>query len=50
MTRVLVVEDETSYSEALSYVLRKEGFDVAVAELPGLPATIEGAHVRRTAS
>ena len=29
---VLVVEDETSYSEALSYVLRKEGFDVAVAE------------------
>ncbi|MGJ9411551.1 response regulator [Aeromicrobium sp. CF4.19] len=32
MTRVLVVEDEASYSEALSYVLRKEGFDVAVAE------------------
>ncbi len=32
MTRVLVVEDESSYSEALSYVLRKEGFDVAVAE------------------
>ena len=32
MTRILVVEDETSYSEALSYVLRKEGFDVAVAE------------------
>ena len=32
MTRVLVVEDETSYSEALSYVLRKEGFDVAIAE------------------
>ena len=32
MTRVLVVEDEVSYSEALSYVLRKEGFDVAVAE------------------
>jgi len=32
VTRVLVVEDETSYSEALSYVLRKEGFDVAVAE------------------
>ncbi|GAA2084038.1 response regulator transcription factor [Aeromicrobium halocynthiae] len=32
MTRVLVVEDETSYSEALSYVLRKEGFDVVVAE------------------
>ncbi|HWV27646.1 MAG TPA: response regulator transcription factor, partial [Aeromicrobium sp.] len=32
MTRVLVVEDETSYSEALSYVLRKEGFEVAIAE------------------
>ncbi len=32
MTRVLVVEDEESYSEALSYVLRKEGFEVAVAE------------------
>jgi two-component system response regulator RegX3 len=30
--KVLVVEDETSYSEALSYVLRKEGFDVAIAE------------------
>lgn len=32
MTKVLVVEDEASYSEALSYVLRKEGFDVTVAE------------------
>ena len=32
MTKVLVVEDETSYSEALSYVLRKEGFDFAIAE------------------
>ncbi|MFT4188780.1 MAG: response regulator transcription factor [Aeromicrobium sp.] len=32
MTKILVVEDEASYSEALSYVLRKEGFDVAVAE------------------
>lgn len=32
MTRVLIVEDEESYSEALSYVLRKEGFDVAVAD------------------
>ncbi len=32
MTRVLVVEDEQSYSEALSYVLRKEGFEVAIAE------------------
>lgn len=32
MTRVLIVEDEASYSDALSYVLRKEGFDVSVAE------------------
>ncbi|MCL3817618.1 response regulator [Aeromicrobium wangtongii] len=32
MTKVLVVEDEASYSEALAYVLRKEGFDVAIAE------------------
>jgi two-component system, OmpR family, response regulator RegX3 len=31
VTRVLVVEDEESYSDALSYVLRKEGFQVAVA-------------------
>ncbi|WP_148572881.1 response regulator transcription factor [Nocardioides caldifontis] len=31
MTRVLVVEDEESYSDALSYMLRKEGFQVAVA-------------------
>jgi two-component system response regulator RegX3 len=31
VTRVLVVEDEESYSDALAYVLRKEGFDVAVS-------------------
>ena len=31
MTRVLVVEDEESYSDALAYVLRKEGFEVAIA-------------------
>jgi two-component system response regulator RegX3 len=31
VTRVLVVEDEESYSDALSYVLRKEGFEVALA-------------------
>jgi len=31
VTRVLVVEDEESYSDALSYLLRKEGFEVAVA-------------------
>ncbi|MHB8342208.1 MAG: response regulator [Mycobacteriales bacterium] len=31
MTRLLVVEDEESFSEPLSFMLRKEGFDVAVA-------------------
>jgi two-component system, OmpR family, response regulator RegX3 len=30
MALVLVVEDEESFSDALSYMLRKEGFDVAV--------------------
>ena len=39
MTRVLVVEDEESYSDALSYVLRKEGFEVAVADTG--PAALE---------
>ena len=32
MTRILVVEDEISYSDPLSYLLRKEGYEVAVAE------------------
>jgi two-component system response regulator RegX3 len=31
MTRVLVVEDEESFSEALSFMLRREGFEVEVA-------------------
>ena len=31
MTRVLVIEDEESYREALSYMLGKEGFDVVEA-------------------
>jgi two-component system response regulator RegX3 len=31
VTRVLVVEDEESYSDALAYMLRKEGFEVGVA-------------------
>ena len=31
MARVLVVEDEDSFSDALSYMLRKEGFEVSVA-------------------
>jgi len=32
VARVLVVEDEESFSDALSYMLRKEGFEVSVAE------------------
>jgi two-component system response regulator RegX3 len=39
MTRVLVVEDEESYSDALTYLLAKEGFDVAVAATG--PAALE---------
>ena len=31
MTRVLVVEDEESISDALAFMLRKEGFEVVVA-------------------
>jgi two-component system response regulator RegX3 len=31
VARVLVVEDEESFSDALSYMLRKEGFEVSVA-------------------
>ncbi|NLT54734.1 MAG: response regulator transcription factor [Actinomycetales bacterium] len=31
MTRILVVEDEESFSDPLSYLLRREGYDVAVA-------------------
>ena len=31
MTRVLVVEDEESFSDPLSYLLKAEGFEVAVA-------------------
>ena len=32
MTRILIVEDESSFSEALSFLLSKEGFEVSVAE------------------
>jgi two-component system response regulator RegX3 len=31
VSRVLVVEDEESFSDALSYMLRREGYEVAVA-------------------
>jgi two-component system response regulator RegX3 len=39
VTRILVVEDEQSFSDPLSYLLRKEGYDVAVAETG--PAALE---------
>jgi two-component system response regulator RegX3 len=39
MTRVLVVEDEESYSDAMAYMLRKEGFEVALASTG--PAAVE---------
>jgi two-component system response regulator RegX3 len=32
VTRILVVEDEESFSDPLSYLLRREGYEVAVAE------------------
>ena len=31
MSRILIVEDEISFSDPLSYLLRKEGYDVAIA-------------------
>jgi len=39
VTRILVVEDEESLSDPLSYMLRKEGFEVALAESG--PAALE---------
>ena len=39
MARILVVEDEETLSEAISFLLSKEGFDVAVAATG--PAAIE---------
>ena len=32
MTRILVIEDEASYRDPLAYLLRKEGYEVSVAE------------------
>ena len=31
MTRILIIEDEESYRDALTFMLEKEGFDVASA-------------------
>ncbi len=32
MTRILIVEDEASFSEALEFLLNKEGFETTIAE------------------
>ena len=32
MTKILVVEDEASFSDALAYLLGREGFEVLIAE------------------
>ena len=39
MTTVLIVEDEESFSDPLSYMLRKDGFEVAVCSTG--PAALE---------
>jgi two-component system, OmpR family, response regulator RegX3 len=39
VTRILVVEDEESFRDALSYMLRREGFEVELAETG--PAALE---------
>ena len=39
MTRILVVEDEESLAEAISFLLSKEGFEVAIASTG--PAAVE---------
>lgn len=31
MTRILIIEDEESYREAMAYMLQKEGFDLSLA-------------------
>lgn len=40
MSRILIVEDEESFSDPLSYLLEREGFDVAVVD-NGLDAVAE---------
>jgi two-component system, OmpR family, response regulator RegX3 len=39
VTRILVVEDEQSFRDALSYMLRREGFEVDLADSG--PAALE---------
>lgn len=44
MARILIVEDEESFSDALSYSLRKEGYEVAVADTGDEGLRIFNAH------
>ena len=32
MTKILIIEDEISFSEALSFLLEKEGYSTHIAE------------------
>ena len=48
MTRVLVVEDEESFSDALSFMLRREGYEVGVAS-DGTTAGLSTARASRMA-
>jgi two-component system response regulator RegX3 len=32
MTKILIIEDESSFSEALSFLLQKEGYSITIAE------------------
>lgn len=46
MTRILVVEDEPSFSDALSFMLRKEGYSVSLAATgPEALERVEREHV-----
>ena len=46
MTRILVVEDEDSFSDALGYLLGREGFDVCVADSGTTTAEAHGCNVQ----
>ena len=45
MSRILIVEDEESFSDPLSYLLEKEGFEVTVAA-DGNEAPVSYTHLR----
>ena len=49
MTRILLVEDEESYRDPLTYQLEREGFDVVAAAFEGFAAALERHHRSSTA-